>query len=146
MLTKFYTYLSVVLLLLLSVGYAQAQDVQVNGTVSDETGSPLPGVTILLKGTTKGTTTDLDGKYSISGPAAGVLVFSFIGYTPLEETIGNRSVIDVNLSPDLADLEEIVVVGYGTVKKSQLTGAISSVGSKEIQELPITDARQALLE
>jgi TonB-linked SusC/RagA family outer membrane protein len=142
--TKLYTYLSVVLLLLLSVGYTHAQDVQVNGTVSDETGSPLPGVTILLKGTTKGTTTDLDGKYSISGPADGVLVFSFIGYTPMEETIGNRSLIDVNLNPDQSELEEVVVVGYGTVKKSQLTGAISSVGNKEIQELPITDARQAL--
>ncbi len=116
--TKFYTYLSVVLLLMLSAGYALAQDVQVRGTVADETGTPLPGVTILLKGTTTGTTTDLDGKYSISGPADGVLVFSFIGYTPLEETIGNRSLIDVSLSPDLSDLEEIVVVGYGTVKKS----------------------------
>lgn len=142
--TKFYTYLSVVLLLMLSVGYAQAQDVQVSGTVSDETGSPLPGVSILLKGTTRGTTTDLDGKYSISGPASGVLVYSFIGYTTFEETVGNRSRIDVSLSPDLEDLEEVVVVGYGTVKKSQLTGAISSVGNKEIQELPITDARQAL--
>ncbi|SEF62521.1 SusC/RagA family TonB-linked outer membrane protein [Algoriphagus boritolerans] len=142
--TKFYTCLSVVLMLLLSVGYTQAQNVQVTGTVSDETGSPLPGVTILLKGTTSGTTTDLDGKYSISGPATGVLVFSFIGYNPIEETIGNRSQINVNLSPDLSDLEEVVVVGYGTVKKSQLTGAISSVGNKEIQELPITDARQAL--
>ncbi|MDP2040392.1 carboxypeptidase-like regulatory domain-containing protein, partial [Algoriphagus sp.] len=142
--TKFYTCLSVVLMLLLSVGYAQAQNVQVTGTVSDETGSPLPGVTILLKGTTTGTTTDLDGKYTISGPASGVLVFSFIGYNPKEESIGNRSQINVGLSPDLSDLEEVVVVGYGTVKKSQLTGAISSVGTKEIQELPITDARQAL--
>lgn len=142
--TKFYTCLSVVLMLLLSVGYTQAQNVQVTGTVSDETGSPLPGVTILLKGTTTGTTTDLDGKYSISGPASGVLVFSFIGYTLMEETIGNRSQISISLSPDLSDLDEVVVVGYGTVKKSQLTGAISSVGSKEILELPITDARQAL--
>lgn len=142
--TKFYTCLSVVLMLLLSVGYTQAQNVQVTGTVSDETGSALPGVTILLKGTTTGTTTDLDGKYSISGPASGVLVFSFIGYNPIEETIGNRGQINVSLRPDLSDLEEVVVVGYGTVKKSQLTGAISSVGNKEIQELPITDARQAL--
>ncbi|RIW15874.1 TonB-dependent receptor [Algoriphagus lacus] len=142
--TKFYTYLSVVLMVLLSAGLAKAQDVQVTGTVSDETGSPLPGVTILLKGSTKGTTTDLDGKYSISGPANGVLVFSFIGYTTIEETIGNRSIIDAALSPDLSELDEVVVVGYGTVKKSQLTGAISSVGTKEIQELPITDARQAL--
>lgn len=144
MCTKFYTCLSVVLMLLLSVGYTQAQNVQVTGTVSDETGASLPGVTILLKGSTTGTTTDLDGKYSISGPASGVLVFSFIGYNPIEETIGNRSQISVSLSPDLSDLEEVVVVGYGTMKKSQLTGAISSVSSREIQEQPITDARQAL--
>jgi TonB-linked SusC/RagA family outer membrane protein len=141
---KFYTYLSVVLMLMLSAGFVQAQDVQVSGTVLDETGSPLPGVTILLKGTTRGTTTDLDGKYSISSPASGVLVFSFIGYNNSEETIGNRTKIDITLNPDVSNLEEVVVIGYGTQKKSQLTGAISSVGNKEIQELPITDARQAL--
>ena len=77
---KFYTYLSVVLMLMLSAGFVQAQDVQVSGTVLDETGVPLPGVSILLKGTTRGTTTDLDGKYSIAAPSSGVLVFSFIGY------------------------------------------------------------------
>jgi TonB-linked SusC/RagA family outer membrane protein len=131
-------------MLLLSAGIAQAQDVQVSGTVLDETGMPLPGVSILLKGSTRGTTSDLDGKYSISGPSNGVLVFSFIGYNTTEETIGSRTIIDVNLSPDVSNLEEVVVVGYGTQKKSQLTGAISSVGNKEIQELPITDARQAL--
>lgn len=142
--TKFYTYLTVVLFLMLNMSFAFAQEAQVGGTVSDETGAPLPGVTVLLKGTTKGTTTDLDGKYSLSAPSDGVLVFSFIGYDPIEVTVGNQSQIDVSLSPDLSDLEEVVVVGYGTVKKSQLTGAISSVGNKEIQELPITDARQAL--
>jgi TonB-linked SusC/RagA family outer membrane protein len=142
--TKFYTYLSVVLMLVLSSGIAQAQDVQVNGTVFDESGAPLPGASILVKGTTRGTTSDLDGKYSITSPRNSVLVFSFIGYNTVEETVGNRSKIDIRLSPDLSDLEEVVVVGYGTVKKSQLTGAISSVGNKEIQELPITDARQAL--
>lgn len=142
--TKFYTYLTVVLFLMLNASFAFAQDAQVSGTVSDETGAPLPGVTVLLKGTTKGTTTDLDGKYSITAPSDGVLVFSFIGYDPFEVTVGNQSQIDVSLSPDLSDLDEVVVVGYGTVKKSQMTGAISSVGNKEIQELPITDARQAL--
>lgn len=141
---KFYTYLSVVLMLMLSAGFVQAQDVQVSGTVLDETGMPLPGVSILLKGTTRGTTTDLDGKYSIAAPSSGVLVFSFIGYINSEETIGSRTKIDITLNPDVANLEEVVVVGYGTQKKSQLTGAISSVGNKEIQELPITDARQAL--
>ncbi|MEB2774103.1 TonB-dependent receptor [Algoriphagus sp. D3-2-R+10] len=142
--SKFYTYLRVVFFLLLSVSYSWAQEVQVTGTIYDETGQPLPGATVLVKGTTTGTTSDLDGKYSISCPADGTLVFSFIGYNPTEKVVGNQTVLDVNLIPDLADLEEIVVVGYGTAKKSQLTGAISSVGSKEIQELPITDARQAL--
>lgn len=142
--TKFYTYLMVVAMLWLGTGMVYAQNIQVTGTVNDETGSPLPGVSILLKGTTTGTTTDLDGKYSISAPSDGVLIFSFIGYNTIEETIGSRSVIDLNLAPDLSNLEEVVVVGYGTQKKSQLTGAISSVGNKEIQELPITDARQAL--
>lgn len=141
---KFSTYLTVVLFMLLNVSLAFAQDAQVRGTVSDETGFPLPGVTVLLKGTTKGTTTDMDGKFTISAPSTGVLVFSFIGYNAAEVTIGNQSQINVSLDPDLSDLDEVVVVGYGTVKKSQLTGAISSVGSKEIAELPITDARQAL--
>jgi TonB-linked SusC/RagA family outer membrane protein len=141
---KFYTYLTVVLFMMLNVSFAFAQEAQVGGTVSDETGAPLPGVTVLLKGTTKGTTTDLDGKYSITSASDGVLVFSFIGYDPIEVTVGNQSQIDVSLNPDLSDLDEVVVVGYGTAKKSQLTGAISSVGSKEILELPITDARQAL--
>ncbi|RAI94131.1 SusC/RagA family TonB-linked outer membrane protein [Algoriphagus yeomjeoni] len=142
--SKLYTYLSVLLLVLLSITHGYSQNAQISGTVYDETGQPLPGATILVKGTTTGTTTDLDGKYSISSPANGTLVFSFIGYTATEVVVGNQTVIDVNLTPDLSDLEEVVVVGYGTAKKSQLTGAISSVGSKEIAELPITDARQAL--
>ncbi|MFC5623920.1 SusC/RagA family TonB-linked outer membrane protein [Algoriphagus winogradskyi] len=141
---KIYTYLSVLLFVLLSITHGYAQNAQVSGTVYDETGQPLPGATILVKGTTTGTTSDLDGKYSISAPSNGTLIISFIGYNPTEIVIGNQSVIDVNLTPDLSDLEEVVVVGYGTAKKSQLTGAISSVGSKEIGELPITDARQAL--
>ncbi len=141
---KLYTYLSVLFFALLTISSGYAQNVQITGTVYDETGQPLPGATILVKGTTTGTTSDLDGKYTISSPPDGTLIFSFIGYNPTEIAVGNQSSIDVNLTPDLADLEEVVVVGYGTAKKSQLTGAISSVGSKEIQELPITDARQAL--
>lgn len=141
---KFYTSLAVVLFLMLNVSLAFAQEAQVKGTVSDESDFPLPGVTVLLKGTTRGTTTDLDGKFSIAAPSTGVLVFSFIGYNAKEVTVGNQSQITVSLDPDLSDLDEIVVVGYGTAKKSQLTGAISSVGSREIAELPITDARQAL--
>lgn len=141
---KIYTYFMVLILLVLFSPAAWAQEVQVRGTVTDETGSPLPGVTILIKDSQRGTTSDIDGNYSISSQSSGILVFSFIGYSSVEYEIGNQSVINVRLEPDLSDLDEFVVVGYGTAKKSQLTGAISSVGSKEIQELPITDARQAL--
>ncbi len=141
---KIYTHLLVVVFLMLGAVSAFAQNVQIRGTVSDETGAPLPGATILVKGTTTGTTTDIDGQYAISSPSSGVIIFSFIGYSPIERQVGNQSQIDVTLQPDLSDLDEVIVVGYGTAKKSQLTGAISSVGSKEIQELPITDARQAL--
>ena len=141
---KLYTYLSVLLFVLISVTHGYSQNAQISGTVYDETGQPLPGATILVKGTTTGTTSDLDGKYSISAPATGTLVISFIGYNPQEVVVGNQSVVNVNLIPNIDDLDEVVVVGYGTAKKSQLTGAISSVGSKEIGELPIKDARQAL--
>jgi TonB-linked SusC/RagA family outer membrane protein len=141
---KIYTHLLVVFFLMLGAVSSFAQNVQIRGTVSDETGAPLPGATILVKGTTTGTTTDIDGQYAISSPSSGVIIFSFIGYSPIERQVGNQSQIDVTLQPDLSDLDEVIVVGYGTAKKSQLTGAISSVGSKEIQELPITDARQAL--
>jgi TonB-linked SusC/RagA family outer membrane protein len=122
----------------------QAQTRVVRGTISDEKGEPIPGTTVLVKGTTTGTAADLDGIYSLSVPDNAVLIFSFIGFVPQEITVGNQSTINVSLKTDLSDLEEVIVVGYGTVKKSQLTGAISSVGSKEIAELPITDARQAL--
>ncbi len=133
----------VLFLLFLSFNvYSQTRVVQ--GKITDETGEPIPGATILLKGTSTGTAADLDGNFSINAPDTGILVFSFIGFSSMEVEIGNQSTIDVTLRPDLSDLEEVIVVGYGTQKKSQLTGAISSVGAKEIQELPISNARQAL--
>nr|MBI1229824.1 SusC/RagA family TonB-linked outer membrane protein [Cytophagales bacterium] len=99
---------------------------------------------VLVKGTATGVAANLDGEFSISAPGSATLVFSFIGYSPKEVAVGNQSRINVKLTPEVSDLDEVVVVGYGTARKSQLTGAISSVGSKEIAELPITDARQAL--
>lgn len=131
-------------LLLLSSSVLFAQNVQVRGQIVDENDQAIPGASVLVKGTTTGVAADMDGNYSISAPSTSTLVFSFIGYSPKEVTIGNQSQINVKLTPDISNLEEVVVVGYGTVRKSQLTGAISSVGSKEIAELPITDARQAL--
>ncbi|WP_083925249.1 SusC/RagA family TonB-linked outer membrane protein [Flexithrix dorotheae] len=112
--------------------------------VSSEDGEPLPGVSILIKGTTKGTNTNIDGEFSLNVNKGDHLQFSFIGYKSHEVEIINQTVIDVSLDLDLEQLEEIVVVGYGTVRKGDITGAISSVSTKDIQELPVTNAGQAL--
>jgi TonB-linked SusC/RagA family outer membrane protein len=116
----------------------------VTGRVSDEQIS-LPGVTVTVKGSTRGTTTDAEGSYRISVPNdKAVLVFSSVGFTSQEMVVGNRNSINVTLANDERALNEVVVVGYGTQKKSQLTGAISSVSAKQITEMPITNLGQAL--
>jgi TonB-linked SusC/RagA family outer membrane protein len=143
--TKIYLKTGIFIFLMALLAFdVSAQSKIVKGKVVDENSDPIPGTSVLIKGTTTGTTTDLDGNYSLSVTEGATLSFSFIGFTPFEVLIGNQSIIDVTLKQDLSDLEEVIVVGYGTQKKSQLTGAISSVGSKEIQELPISNARQAL--
>jgi TonB-linked SusC/RagA family outer membrane protein len=122
-----------------------AQDRMVTGRVtSSDDGSGIPGATISVKGTSKGTSSDADGNFKISVGNAAVLSFSSVGFNPQEISVGNKTQINVVLTADTKALTEVVVVGYGTQKKSQMTGAISSVGSKEIQELPVTNARQAL--
>ena len=98
----------------------------VTGRVSDESGS-LPGVNVVIKGTTTGTVTDIDGIYSINTSPTDTLVFSYVGYVTHKVFVGNRKLIDVTLRPDQAMLDEVVVVGYGTMKKSDLTGATSTV-------------------
>jgi TonB-linked SusC/RagA family outer membrane protein len=110
-----------------------AQTVEVSGRVTADDGSTLPGVTVLEKGTSNGTTTDLDGLYklSVSGGEAA-LVFSYIGYSVQEVAIGNRSVVDIVLQSDLQQLSEVVVVGYGTQRKQDLTGSIVSVKGDDI--------------
>ena len=117
---------------------ALAQNRTVSGTVTgSDDGLPLPQVSVLLKGTTTGVPTNIDGEYQISVPeAGGTLVFSFLGYVTQEVEIGNRTVIDVVLEPDATQLDEVVVVGYGSVKKSDLTGSVASVSSEELQQLP----------
>lgn len=110
---------------------SQAQDVNVSGKVADGKGNGLPGVSITVKGTAKGTNSDLDGNYSISTPSGSVLVFSFIGFASQEIAIGNQSKIDVTLSDDIKSLEEVVVVGYGTAKRKDVTGTVTSVSSKD---------------
>ena len=132
------------LLLLLSIQIF-AQDRTISGKVtSSEDGLGIPGASVAIKGTTRGTATDVDGNYKITVSGSAVLTITSVGYLTQDVTVGTRAQIDVTLAADTKSLKEVVVVGYGTQKKSQMTGAISSVGAKQIQELPITNARQAL--
>ncbi|WP_028667289.1 SusC/RagA family TonB-linked outer membrane protein [Runella zeae] len=131
--------------LFLSATPLLAQDRSISGrVVGVNDNAPLPGVSILVKGTSTGTTTDANGSYKLNAPANAVLVFSFVGYSPKEIIVGNQSVVDVSLELDNRQLNEVVVVGYGTVKKSDLTGSLASVKSKEINAFPATNVLQAL--
>ncbi|CAM4247523.1 SusC/RagA family TonB-linked outer membrane protein [Zobellia nedashkovskayae] len=123
---------------------AFAQTTQVSGTVSDMQG-PLPGVNIVVKGTTNGVTSDFDGNYTISDLSAdAVLVFSYIGFSTQEITVSNRSTIDVELSEDSALLDEVVVVGYGTQSRREVTGAIASIKAEDIAQVVTGNPTAAL--
>jgi TonB-linked SusC/RagA family outer membrane protein len=114
---------------------ALAQEIRVSGTVKNAEGKALPGVSVVVKGTTIGTTTDPDGKFTIDVPGQrSVLVFSLIGHADREEVVGSRRALDLTLTESAANLDEVVVVGYGTQKKRDVTGAISSIQSKQIAE------------
>lgn len=134
------------LLVLLSLFpfFGFAQEVNVKGIVYDETGIPAMGVNILKKGTTEGTISDLDGKYEISAKKGDVLVFSYIGYSTQEIVYNGQVKLDVKLTEDAEKLDEVVVVGYGTMKKSDLTGAISSVDVQELASRATTNPAEAL--
>lgn len=124
----------------------KAQQLKVTGTViSAKDGLPAPGVSVLEKGTTNGAITDANGKYSLTvqNPNA-ILVFSSVGYLPEEKAVGGQSVIDVSLTEDVKQLEEVVVIGYGSQKRTSVTGAISSVSAKEIASLPVASMQSAL--
>lgn len=122
-----------------------AQSVNVSGTVtSAEDGTTLPGVSILVKGTTQGVSSDIDGAYRINVEQGDVLVFSFIGMIPQEVTVGSASTIDVALEAEAKSLEEVVVVGYGTQKRSDLTGAVATVDTEVLESRPITDVGRGL--
>ncbi len=136
--------LLVLMLLAFTVGsYAQGR--VLSGTILDETGQPLPGVAVTIPGTSKGTVTDFDGKYTLNVSDEDTKVqFSFIGYTPQTVAINGQSNISVNLEPDSKELDEIVAVGYGTMKKSDLSGASVSMGEEKIKGSIITNLDQSL--
>jgi TonB-linked SusC/RagA family outer membrane protein len=125
--------------------FVAAQSRAVTGKVTDAGGNGLPGVSVTVKSSTNGAVTDGDGAYSVNVPSdKNTLVFSYIGYVSQEVTIGSKSQINVSLVEDATALSEVVVVGYGTQKKSQMTGAISQVTAKQITEMPLTNLGQAL--
>lgn len=136
------------LIILLMVSELSAQSRTIQGVVADqETSEPLPGVTVLVKGTSLGTTTDLDGTYRVSIPVDlenPTLVFSFVGFAAQEEVVGERTTINIELGVDLQSLEEVIVVGYGSQKKSLLTGSISKIDEKILDNVKTVRVEQAL--
>lgn len=132
-------------LLSFSLGAAMAQQGQITGRITDsDSGEGIPGVSVLVKGTTRGTITDIDGNFSIMASAADVLVISFIGYQTIEEVVGNRSVINLNLSQSVQALNEIIVVGYGTQERKEITSAVTSVKAENFNQGTVNDPRQLL--
>lgn len=129
--------------LLFSV-YGHAQDATINGKVLDDKGMSIPGATIVLKGTTSSVLTDFDGKFQIKAPKDGTLTINFIGYKTVQEAINGRNEIQVKLNSDTQSLNEVVVVGYGSQKKSVVTGAISSIKADQIAHLSVALTSQAL--
>ncbi|WP_236021433.1 SusC/RagA family TonB-linked outer membrane protein [Algoriphagus oliviformis] len=125
---------------------AKSRETEVSGVVFDSQGLPLPGVSVIVKGTSTGVATDLDGRYSITVPGAEtVLLFSFIGYNTQEITVGNQSTINITLTENLANLEEVLVVGYGVQKKGTITGAIGEVKAEELLRTPAVTTSGALV-
>lgn len=123
----------------------QQQLKKVSGKVTDESGVPVPGASVVVKGTTTGITTDNNGNYSLSVPSdAKILVFSFVGMRSQEVAIGSKTEYNVVLSEETIGLEEVVAIGYGTVKKSDLTGSVSSVKSETLKNLPVKSLSEAL--
>ncbi|MBN2519045.1 MAG: TonB-dependent receptor [Bacteroidales bacterium] len=129
----------------LASSLSQQNEIEVKGVVTDtKTGEPLPGVSILVKGTTSGTITDLDGNYKVNTSADATLVFTFMGYIKKEIAVNNNTVINITLEEDIVGLDEVVVVGYGIQKKSDITGAVASVSGSDIAKTPVIGVDQAL--
>ncbi|MDR0542339.1 MAG: carboxypeptidase-like regulatory domain-containing protein, partial [Dysgonamonadaceae bacterium] len=105
----------------------------VSGTVSDEKGETLIGVNVTVKGTSVGTVTDLSGVFTIHAAENATLVFSYVGMKPVEEAVNNRKTINIVMTANSSDLDELVVIGYGSVKKRDLTGAVSSVKASDME-------------
>lgn len=120
------------------------QVVTVVGTVSDESGNPLPGANVFVKGTMRGVSTDVNGKYQIQVTSSETLVFTYIGYITQEIEVGSRTQIDVRLAEDLLNIDEVVVVGYGVMRKSDLTSSITKISGESVQSMNTGDVSSAM--
>ena len=116
----------------------------ISGTVVDDGGEPLPGVTVVIQGTLSGTVTNIDGNFTITAPADGVLQFSFVGMKSITESVNGRTTIDIIMATDAIGLEEIVAVGYGTQKKINMTGSVTSIQSEELVKAPVSNVSEIL--
>ena len=134
---------ALIALMLSTVSYAQ-NPISVSGIVVDENGEPLAGASVVIEDTTTGALTDVNGKYSIKVQPGKALVYSFIGYKSSTELVRNSRTINVTLNPDTKVLDEVVVVGYGTMKRSDLTGSVSSVNAKALENFKTASVFNAL--
>jgi len=121
-----------------------AQDRSITGKVTGDDGSSLPGVNIAVKGTNKGTNTDVDGAFKLTVPSNAVLIVSSVGYAPQEVKVGNRTVINVSLASTTSTLDEVVITTFGTAKKASFTGSSAKVSAEKLGVRPITNIGQAL--
>ena len=134
-----------IIMLTMMVGLdAHAQSKVVSGVVTDVSGEAIPGLAVVEKGTSNGTATDINGAYQIEVQSGATLVFSFIGMVTEEIAVGSRTTVDVTMTEDIAQLEEVVVVGYGTQKRSELTGSIASVQGDALKKVPVSTVAESL--
>lgn len=142
---KIRSLVTILFLWLLCIASIQAQEqITITGKVTDESGIELPGVSIYIKGTQRGTITDLEGNYTLEVFSGDIIVFSYVGYSTQEIEVGNQAEINIQLAEQLIGVDEVVVIGYGTVKKSDLTGSVSSVKGDDLLKIPSSSAEQAL--
>ncbi|MFY0626834.1 MAG: TonB-dependent receptor [Reichenbachiella sp.] len=139
------TKLLLIWLLSILASVAMAQSSEITGKITDEYGEGLPGASIIEKGATNGTVTNLDGEYKLEVAKEATIVISFVGYIAQEIVVGGQEVIDFKMIPDAQQLEELVIVGYGTQKKASVTGAVSTVKSKELTVAPMASTTAALV-